>query len=152
MTIQTEKSKSQKGAATTSQARKIFPAIMAGMAHRCPACGYATLYSGYLKIAHSCSSCDESLHHHRADDAPPYLTIFIVGHLIVAGVLKLEQAYEPEVWVHIAIWTPLTLLLSLLLLPRIKGGLVGLQWALRMHGFAGDAEQIKENASQIDKT
>ena len=116
--------------------RKILPSILCGLAHRCPACGVGHLYAKYLKVADQCPVCEEPLHHHRADDAPPYFTIFVVGHLIVGGVLALEQAYAPEAWVHAVIWVPLTLMLSLLMLPRIKGALVGLQWALGMHGFA----------------
>jgi len=108
-----------------------------GGAGKCPACGHGKLYGRYLKIADSCPECAEELHHHRADDAPPYFTILIVGHLIVAGVMMVEDYFHPDYWVHILMWFPLTIGLSLWLLPRVKGALVGLQWALRMHGFAG---------------
>jgi uncharacterized protein (DUF983 family) len=77
------------------------------------------------------------LHHHRADDAPPYFTILIVGHFIVAGVMMVEEYFHPDYWIHILMWFPLTIGLSLWFLPRVKGALIGLQWALRMHGFAG---------------
>lgn len=80
------------------------------------------------------------MHHHRADDAPPYFTMLIVGHIVVGGVLALEQTYAPDSWVHGLIWLPLTLALSLWFLPRVKGAVVGLQWALRMHGFGGAPE------------
>ena len=73
--------------------------------------------------------------HQRADDAPAYFTMAIVGHLVIGGLLALEQAYAPPTWVHMSIWLPLTLVLSLVLLPIVKGALVGLQWAYRMHGF-----------------
>ncbi len=95
------------------------------------------MYRQYLKVADACPSCGEELHHQRADDAPPYFTILIVGHIIIGGLLLLEQSYAPPTWVHLSIWLPLTLVLSLWMLPRVKGGLVGLQWALRMHGFGG---------------
>ncbi len=65
---------------------------------------------------------------------------FIVGHVVIAGVLVLEKAYAPPSWVHLALWLPLTVILSLWLLPRVKGALVGLQWALRMHGFGGETD------------
>ena len=71
-------------------------------------------------------SCGEALHHHRADDAPPYFTIVIVGHVIVGLLLAVEMAYRPPLWLHAAIWLPLTVLLALLLLPVIKGTPVGL--------------------------
>ena len=83
----------------------------------------------------TCPSCGEELHHHRADDAPPYFTIVIVGHVVVGLVLAVEMAYRPPLWVHAALWLPLTFLLTLLVLPVVKGALVALQWALLMHGF-----------------
>lgn len=116
-------------------ARPMTSALRHGAALKCPACGRGHLFSSYLKVVPACPACGEELHHHRADDAPPYFTIVIVGHLVVAAVLALEQALAPATWIHFVLWIPLTLALSLLVLPRIKGALVGLQWALRMHGF-----------------
>ena len=128
----------------TPAPRDTLQAVRRGAASRCPACGARTLFTRYLKVADTCSSCGEALHHHRADDAPPYFTIFIVGHVVVAGAMMLEKAYEPSSLVHTAIWVPLTLGLSLFLLPRIKGALIGLQWALRMHGFSGTEDPIPQ--------
>jgi uncharacterized protein (DUF983 family) len=119
------------------EARSVVQAMLRGAAERCPACGKGHMFRAYLKVANQCPACGEELHHHRADDAPPYFTIFIVAHIVVGGVLALEQAVAPPDWVHAIIWLPLTVVLSLLLLPRVKGSLVGLQWALRMHGFSG---------------
>lgn len=116
-------------------------AVMNGIRCTCPACGTGKLYDGYLKVVPVCERCGEELHHQRADDAPPYFTMFIVGHIIIGGLLLLEQTLAPATWVHLVIWLPLTLLLSLWLLPKVKGGLVGLQWALRMHGFGGETDE-----------
>ncbi len=123
--------------------RKIAEAMLRGARLRCPSCGEGPMYSSYLKVADTCASCGEELHHHRADDAPAYFTISIVGHIVVAGALLLEKFLAPETWVHMVLWLPLTLLLSLALLPVIKGALVGLQWSNRMHGFGG-AEDMPE--------
>lgn len=116
--------------------RNLADALLRGARLKCPACGTGRLFRAYLKVADTCPDCQEALHHHRADDAPPYLTMVIVGHVIVAGVLALEQAVAPPQWLHMALWLPLTVLLSLVLLPRIKGSIVGLQWANGMHGFS----------------
>jgi uncharacterized protein (DUF983 family) len=50
-------------------------------------------------------------------------------------VLLIETNYSPPVWLQLAVYLPLTLILSLLLLQPVKGAVVGVQWALRMHGF-----------------
>ncbi len=115
--------------------RSVWQSLSRGARLRCPSCGKVKIFRAYLKVNDICPNCHEELHHHRADDAPPYFTMLIVGHVIVGGVLALEQSHAPPTWVHAAIWLPLLLIMSLALLPPIKGALVGLQWALRMHGF-----------------
>jgi uncharacterized protein (DUF983 family) len=120
--------------------RPLMPAMLRGARGRCPACGEGALFDGYLTVRHSCAACGEELHHHRADDAPPYFTILIVGHIIVSLVLAVEVAFVPPMWLHVALWIPLTIASSLVLLRPIKGAIVGLQWALYMHGFDPNAE------------
>ncbi len=120
--------------------RDVKTSMLRGWAKKCPACGQGPLYWKYLKVSDSCPACGEELHHQRADDAPPYFTMVIVCHVIVGGILVLEQALAPPTWVHLAIWLPLTVVMCLWLLPRVKGSLVGLQWALRMHGFGGKTD------------
>jgi uncharacterized protein (DUF983 family) len=117
--------------------RDTVQAMWRGASGKCPACGEGQLYRAYLKVADTCGHCGEELHHQRADDAPAYFTITIVGHIVVGGALVLERAFAPATWVHMALWLPLTLALSLALLPAVKGALIGLQWSKRMHGFSG---------------
>ncbi len=117
--------------------RNVWLAMWRGARRKCPSCGRGALFHRYLKVAPACAACGQELHHHRADDAPAYFTIVIVGHVVVGGVLALEKAFKPTSLMHLVLWVPLTLASSLWLLPRVKGALVGLQWALRMHGFGG---------------
>jgi uncharacterized protein (DUF983 family) len=124
-----------------SPARPIFGSLLRGAALTCPACGTGAMFRRYLKVADACPHCGEELHHHRADDAPPYFTIVIVGHIVVSLVLAVEMAYRPPLWLHAALWLPLTVILTLLILPSVKGALIALQWALRMHGFDPEAEE-----------
>jgi uncharacterized protein (DUF983 family) len=90
---------------------------------------------GYLKVRESCPVCGEALHHQRADDGPAYLTILIVGHLMAPLILWVFVRYRPDALVLATVFSIGTIALSLYLLPRIKGALVGIQWAKRMHGF-----------------
>ncbi|MBL4645041.1 MAG: DUF983 domain-containing protein [Rhizobiales bacterium] len=120
--------------------RSVFEAMSRGKSNKCPQCGVGKLFAGYTRIVDSCEHCGTELHHHRADDAPPYFTIFIVGHIVVGLMLWLEKSYHPELWIHMALWVPLTIVLALWLLRPIKGAVVGLQWANRMHGFGGDSD------------
>ena len=117
--------------------RPVWPAMLRGQAGLCPACGKGAIYGRYLKVEDRCGNCGTELHHHRADDAPPYFTMLIVGHVVIGGLLALERTLAPPSWVHIVVWVPMTILSSMWLLPKVKGALIALQWALRMHGFAG---------------
>jgi uncharacterized protein (DUF983 family) len=136
-------------AASDGAQRSVVEAMWRGFRQLCPACGRGKLFGKYLKVVDRCGTCGEEMHHHRADDAPPYFTILVVGHIVVGGILSLETAYAPETWVHYVIWLPLLLILSFWFLPRVKGALVGLQWALRMHGFGGPETVEGEPAKPI---
>ena len=115
--------------------RSLMPALLNGMRCKCPKCGEGSVFRAYLKVNDACPVCGEELHHHRADDLPPYIAIVIVGHIIVGAMLHMEMTMTVEPWVYMATMVPLALLLPLALLPSIKGAVVGLQWANRMHGF-----------------
>jgi len=115
--------------------RDVWTAMKRGFRGRCPRCGEGKLFRAYLKVADKCSVCELDFTPHRADDLPAYLVIVIVGHIVVPTVLWVETDYSPPVWLQLSIYLPLTLILSLVLLQPVKGTVVGLQWALRMHGF-----------------
>ncbi|MGF1554071.1 MAG: DUF983 domain-containing protein [Paracoccaceae bacterium] len=115
--------------------RPLVPALKRGWAGRCPNCGARSLFARYLTVEDRCPSCGEALHHHRADDLPAWLVMIVVGHLLAVLLLAVENAFRPDLWVHALIWPAFVLGLSLWLLPRMKGAVVAMQWAWRMHGF-----------------
>lgn len=118
--------------APVSMPVSMIAAALRGLRRRCPRCGEGAAFAGYLKVAPHCAACGVDLDSYRADDAPAYFTIVIVGHLIVPAMLMLEQTVHPATWVHMALWLPLTLGLTLALLPAIKGAMLGVQWTLRV--------------------
>jgi len=111
------------------------PAIVRGLFGRCPHCGEGRMFRAFLKVSDRCDVCGEELHHHRADDFPAYIVIFIVGHALVPAVLFVETEFAPSYWTHVALWLPTTLALALGLLQPVKGAIVALQWSMGMHGF-----------------
>ncbi len=115
--------------------RDTITAMKRGLAGRCPKCGEGKMFRAFLKVADHCPHCAEELSHQRADDAPAYFVISIVGHIVVVAALVVETTYMPPLWVHSAMWIPLTVAMSVALLQPIKGAIVGWQWAMRMHGF-----------------
>lgn len=115
--------------------RPLKPALLRGWRRRCPNCGKGALLRGYLKVRDTCPDCGEDFRHQRADDGPAYLTILIVGHVMAPLLLFSYARWRPEPLVLAVGFSLGTVALSLYLLPRLKGALVALQWANRMHGF-----------------
>jgi uncharacterized protein (DUF983 family) len=115
--------------------RPLRPALLRGWRRRCPNCGTGPMMRGYLAVNDACPSCGEPLHHQRADDGPAYLTILIVGHLLAPVLLFAFTTWRPDPLVLALVFSAGTVALSLYLLPRLKGAMVALQWAKRMHGF-----------------
>ncbi len=118
-------------------ARPVWSAIRRGLLFRCPNCGEGKLFRSFLKIVDRCEACGADMHHHRADDLPAYIVVVIVGHIVVSLFMGFEATSNLSTWQDLAIWIPLTILLAVALIRPVKGGVVGLQWALYMHGFGG---------------
>ena len=112
----------------------VMTMLRRGLRRRCPGCGEKPGFRSYLKQVEVCPGCGATLGELRADDVPPYLTILLVGHMVVPTILIVEQHYEPAEWLQMIVWPLLTLVLTLILLPFIKGGVLGLMWGLRMKG------------------
>jgi uncharacterized protein (DUF983 family) len=107
-------------------------AIGRGLLCRCPACGKSHLFNGFLRVVKACSNCAAPLGLARADDAPPYFTILITGHIVVPLMYVVDRVQSPPLWAMSAIFLPLTLILAVGLLRPIKGGTVGLMLNLNM--------------------
>ena len=115
-------------------------ALGRGLLGRCPACGQSHLFNGFLRVVPECTHCGAPLGLARADDAPPYFTILIVGHIVIPGLLLTQKYGDPPGWLLAAIFLPLTLFLALGLIQPVKGATVGLMLSFNMLKEAGEAE------------
>lgn len=113
-------------------------AMRRGAMRHCPSCGRGRLFQGYLKVVDRCENCGEDLFHQRADDGPAYVTILFVSHIGAPLLLWVFLTFQPSAVSMLIGFSLGAIVLSLLLLPIIKGAFVGVQWARRMHGFGGD--------------
>jgi uncharacterized protein (DUF983 family) len=129
--------------------RDLWSSLKLGFRGRCPRCGEGKLFGSFLKVDNCCSTCGLDFTPHRADDLPAYLVIAVVGHIVVPAALLIETDYSPPVWLQLAIYLPLTALMSFVLLQPVKGAVVGLQWALRMHGFDDKAPERISPAGEM---
>jgi len=130
----------------TGGGRPIARSLWRGSLNRCPNCGHGRIFAAsFLASEARCAACGEEFSHHRADDLPAYLVILIVGHIVVAAFVSAEKLFGLSTFQHLAIWTPVTIIASIALLRPVKGAVIGLQWALRMHGFSGEEEPLESS-------
>jgi len=116
------------GAAMAAENR-ILTGLKRGIARRCPNCGVGKLFAGYLKVAPVCQHCGHPNGAYRADDAPPYFTILIVGHLVVGPLLAFGFIITWPVARVLSVTLPALVILTLALLPLVKGAVIGFHWA-----------------------
>ncbi|WP_158915347.1 DUF983 domain-containing protein [Caulobacter sp. S45] len=115
--------------ALQSEPNRFLQGMVRGLKRRCPNCGEGALYAGYLKIEPTCLVCGHDNSQYRADDAGPYFTILIVGHIAVGPLLFFPFIWKAPVWWVVGTTLPFLAVLTLLLLPRVKGAVIGVQWA-----------------------
>lgn len=102
--------------------------LVAGLRGACPRCGTGKIFSGFLKLAPRCNSCQLDLGFADSGDGPAVFVSLFGGFVVVAAALWVELAYEPPLWVHFLVFLPLTLLVCLGLLRPMKGVLIALQY------------------------
>jgi uncharacterized protein (DUF983 family) len=109
-------------------------AMLRGALGRCPRCGRGALLHRYLKVVGQCSACGEAYGHFRADDAPPWLTILLVGHIAAPFFFMIEENFQLSTATELAILLPLIIGLTLVLLPRCKGAILAAMWITKAEG------------------
>ena len=110
--------------------KSILTGMKRGLFRRCPDCGKGPLFSSYLKIRSSCPVCGADNGMYPSDDFPPYLTMIVVGHVVVPLLAWSDRVLALSLWLMAAGWIPATLLMCLLVLPFMKGATIGLCWAM----------------------
>ena len=110
--------------------------IRAGLLCRCPACGRGRLFAGFLKVVDRCAVCGFDFTRLNTGDGAAVFVMQIAGGLVVFTALFIEIAFSPPMWVHLAIFLPLVLGLSLGLMRPGKGVMI----ALQMKNRAGEAK------------
>jgi uncharacterized protein (DUF983 family) len=104
--------------------------VSRGLKGRCPNCGEGRIFWRYLKVSAHCPKCDHDLARYPADDGPAYLTILLVGHLIIAPLLLFPIVWQAPAVYSVPIALSSITVVTLLALPAIKGGWIGLMYAL----------------------
>jgi uncharacterized protein (DUF983 family) len=110
---------------------RILQGLGRGVRRRCPNCGEGRLFKSYLAVEPRCPSCGHDNAQYRADDAGPYFTILVVGHLVIGPILVFPFILTAPIGLVLGTTLPLLAVTTLTLLPVIKGAVIGVLWAIR---------------------
>ena len=108
-----------------------FPAISpirAALGCRCPRCGQGRLFAGLLNVRGACEVCGLDLSGQDAGDGPAVFVILFLGLIVVALAALVEIKFSPPIWVHLVLWTPFIIVVSIAMLRPLKAGLIALQY------------------------
>jgi uncharacterized protein (DUF983 family) len=106
----------------------ILQSALRGIACKCPRCGQGRLFSGFLTLRPRCEVCGLDYAFIDSGDGPAVFIVLIAGAIVVAAALIVEVKYQPPLWVHAALWLPLTLMVTLWPLRAMKSLLTALQF------------------------
>jgi len=109
---------------------KLGTALMRGLSRKCPCCGQAPAFRGYLKVVDACRNCQTPLSLYPTDDGPAYITIILIGHLVIAPAFMFGFFYAYPAPVLAVTMGGAIGALTLLTLPFVKGAYLGLMWYL----------------------
>jgi uncharacterized protein (DUF983 family) len=119
----------------TSPSPERLPSPFAtGLACRCPRCGEGPLFTGFLKTVEHCESCGLDLSFAEGTEGPAVFIILIVGFVIVGAAAVVEALFHPPPFVHLLLWLPGVVILSLALMRPLKATMVAMQY----HHRAGE--------------
>ena len=117
--------------ATVANPNPILLGLRRGLRRRCPNCEAGPLFKGYVKVLSPCPTCGHDNAQYRADDAGPYFTILLVGHLCIGPLLIFPFIWKSPIWLVLGTTLPLVMGLTLVLLPVVKGAVIGVQWGMK---------------------
>ncbi|MDP1874214.1 DUF983 domain-containing protein [Phenylobacterium sp.] len=109
--------------------------LVRGLIGQCPHCGEGPLFAGFLKVAPQCAACGYDLGKADSGDGPAVFVILIAGFMVAFAALYVELAFTPPIWLHLMLWLPLTVIVSVGLLRPLKGVMLAAQFINR----AGEA-------------
>ncbi|QEH79514.1 DUF983 domain-containing protein [Sphingomonas sp. C8-2] len=102
-----------------------FDAALRGL---CPRCGAPGLFAGFLRFADRCAGCGLDYRAFNVGDGAAAFLILIVGGLVSLLAILVELKWSPPLIVHLLLWLPLTVGLTVLLLRLAKGLLLALEY------------------------
>lgn len=97
----------------------------------CPQCGERTLFDGWIKLAPRCRACGLDYDRFNVGDGPAAFLILLIGALVTGLAVWLQVSADPPWWLHVILWLPLTVGLTLGGLRLAKAALLASEYRNR---------------------
>jgi uncharacterized protein (DUF983 family) len=102
--------------------------FITGLRCRCPRCGKGKLFAGFLTLSPSCTVCGLDYAFANSGDGPAVFIIFVVGFIVIGLAAVTEALFHPAPFIHLLLWIPTVIVLSLVLLRPFKATMIALQF------------------------
>jgi uncharacterized protein (DUF983 family) len=106
--------------------------IARGIRGRCPSCNAAPIFDGYLKVYEKCRNCGAPLGDMPADDAPPYIAMLVVLHILALFIVLFYKGVFRPGFIMSGVLLLLLALLCMVALRMAKGAVIGILLKLGM--------------------
>jgi len=117
-------------------------ALARGLAMRCPACGRAGVFHGFMHIKPVCPRCAAPLGRVRLELLPSYLTILLGLGVMGAVMIASALLWRPGLVRFIVVFVPASILFELALMRPVRALMLAVMLkmnVLRPEGAADDA-------------
>ena len=89
------------------------------------------MFAGTARFADRCDICGLDYNSFNVGDGPAALLTMAMGALVIVLAIIADAAFRPPFWVHVIIWVPFTVTVTVASLRVSKGALLALEYRNR---------------------
>jgi uncharacterized protein (DUF983 family) len=86
----------------------------------CPRCASISIFKYYIKLLVICPRCGYEINTQIIGDGAAWFAMLLTSIIVSIGALILEVNFQPKLWVHVIIWFPVIVALSVIILRPCK--------------------------------
>ena len=109
------------GISSKQKKASLFKKVIYGL---CPNCASISIFKYYIKLLIKCPKCGYEINTHKIGDGAAWFSMLLTSILVAIGALILEVNFQPKLWVHVIIWFPIVIALSIFILRPFKALLI----------------------------
>jgi uncharacterized protein (DUF983 family) len=116
-------------------------ALARGLAMRCPACGRAGIFRGFIAVKPACPHCGAPLGRVRLELLPSYLTILLGLWVMGTIMFAVARLWHPRLVPFLLVFIPICALFELAVVRPVRGVVLAAMLKMNVLGRANGAPE-----------